>query len=131
MKLSVLCLLSIFCCACAAQQPSVPPASITVEKIVTTSSGCQVKISIFNNTQDAWRVTHFDIAFRDKSLVVIGEYRNNPSIYTEPGRGILVNGIVRGISCEDIAAASLIDFNYLTKYQLVQVETSSVSMTIE
>lgn len=131
MKLSVLCLFSIFCCACAAQQPSTPPASITVEKIATASDGCQIKVSVFNATHIAWHVVHFAIAFRNQSLAAVGQYRNSSNIYTEPGRGILFDGMVRGISCEEIAAASLFEFSYLTEYEHVAVEASSIPITVE
>lgn len=131
MKLSALCLLMVVCYACAAQQPSAPTVSLVVEKIATTSSGCQVKVSVFNNTDIAWHVVHFGMAFRDSSSNVIGEYRDTPAIYTEPGRGILDNGTVQGIGCEAIASVSLIEFNYLTEYRLVSIEASSIPISIQ
>jgi|GEM_PF-5287637 hypothetical protein len=140
MKLSVLCLLSVLCCACTAQQPDIPPylppptpaASVNVKRVATTPNGCQIEITISNTTEVAWDVATIHIAFRNNSSVVIADHLWSPEVYTEPGRGILVRDIVQGISCKEIAAVSLLYFGYYPQNQgQIQVEQSSIPTSLQ
>lgn len=80
----------------------------------------------------AWSNVSYHMAFRDKSRAAVGESRDIPSRYTEPGYGMVVTDIVQGVSCEEIAAVSLLYFGY---YPIglgqMQVNPSLISTSIE
>lgn len=112
--------------------PPPPLASVKIEKLGTAPNGCQVNILVSNYTTVAWDGVSIHLAFRDNSQVAIGEYQGIPMVYTEPERGIIVGNIIHGISCEQIAAVSLLYFGYYPQNQgQIQVEESSIPTSIQ
>jgi len=110
-----------------------PPASIEIEKVDTVPTGCQVRISILNQSDTAWDGASVYVNFHNDTDVVIGDYQTVTRAHTAPESPILVGYVIRATDCEDITKASLHYFGYFPAGNRgeIQVATDTVPLSLQ
>jgi hypothetical protein len=109
------------------------PASIDIEKVDTVPTGCQVKISILNQSDTAWDGASVSVNFHNDTGVVIGDYQALTRAHTAPNNPILVGYVIRATDCEDITNATLSYFGYFPAGNRgeIQLATDTVPFALQ
>jgi hypothetical protein len=110
-----------------------PPASIEIEKVDTVPTGCQVRISILNESDTAWDTASVYVNFHNDANVVIGDYKTLTRTHTAPNSPILVGYVIPATECEDITKATLRYFGYFPEGNRgeIQVATDTVPVSLQ
>lgn len=110
-----------------------PPASIEIEKVDTVPSGCQLRISILNESDTAWDGASVYVNFHNDLDVVIGDYQTVPRAHTAPNSPILAGYVIPATDCEDITKATLRYFGYFPEGNRgeIQVATDTVPVSLQ
>jgi hypothetical protein len=110
-----------------------PPASIEIEKVDTVPTGCQVRISILNESDTAWDGASVSVNFHNDTDVVIGDYQAVTRAHTAPNSPILVGYVIGATLCEDITKATLGYFGYFPEGNRgeIQVATDTVPLSLQ
>jgi hypothetical protein len=110
-----------------------PPASIEVEKVDTVPAGCQVRISILNESDTAWDSASLYVNFHNDTGVVIGDYQTLTRAHTAPNSPILVGYVIPETDCEDITKATVRYFGYFPEGNRgeIQVATETVPIALQ
>ncbi len=128
--LPVLILSAFFGCSLSSGRP---PASIEIEKVDTVPTGCQVRISILDESDTAWDGASVYLNFHNDTDVVIGDYQTVTRAHTAPNSPILVGYVIPATDCEDITKATLRYFGYFPEGNRgeIQVATDTVPISLQ
>lgn len=86
--------LAVACLSGCAASPATPPpqnplANVIVERLGDNDAGlCNVKINAYNLSPVAWDAISIFVLARDKDSNVVGQWRQLPWRFTDPGTGI-------------------------------------------
>lgn len=110
-----------------------PLSTIKLTKIKTTDGGnCLVKLDVYNGSPDAWREFQPYMIFRDPQKQIVGEMLANTIRYTEPGRGLSQQRIVKNTRCDQIHEATVLEFTYLDNAGIrYRVNNSRIVMSLD
>jgi hypothetical protein len=110
-----------------------PPASIEIEKVDTVPTGCQVRISILNESDTAWDGASVYVNFHNDTDVVIGDYQAVTRAHTAANSPILVGYVIGATLCEDVTKATLDYFGYFPEGNRgeIQVATDTVPISLQ
>jgi len=102
-----------------------PPASIEIEKVDTVPTGCQVRISILDESDTAWDGASAYVNFHNDTDVVIGDYQTVTRAHTAPNSPILVGYVIPATDCEDITKATLRYFGYFPEGNRGEIQVAT------